>query len=101
MLDMLIERITRQLSSLRGYRMNIARGCGRGNGSDDNVSRISWGSRDSGVALSLGAEPITPLIDSGLSSSKNIQPCVYFSNIPRRFYRAFVVSVKSIQHMHA
>ena len=30
------------------------------------------GGRDSGVALSLGAEPITPLINSGLSSSKNI-----------------------------
>jgi hypothetical protein len=45
MLDMLIERMMIQLSSLRVYRMNIARGRGRGNGSDDNVSRVSWGSR--------------------------------------------------------
>jgi hypothetical protein len=30
------------------------------------------GGRDSGVALSLGAEPITPLINSDLSTSRNI-----------------------------
>ena len=70
MLDMLIERIMIQLSSLGGYRMNL-RGVVVVETAQTTMFRGFLGGRDSGVALSLGAEPITPLINSDLSSSRN------------------------------
>jgi hypothetical protein len=71
MLDMLIERIMIQLSSLGGYRMNL-RGVVVVETVQTTMFRGFLGGRDSGVALSLGAEPITPLINSDLSMSRNI-----------------------------
>ena len=60
MLDMLIERIMTQLSSLGGYRMNL-RGVVVVETVQTTMFRGFLGGRDSGVPLSLSAEPTAPL----------------------------------------
>lgn len=47
-------------------------GCGGGGNDGLGMFRRIFGGSDSGVALSLSAGPITPLINSHLSAPRNI-----------------------------
>ena len=71
MLDVLIQRMAIQLCNLGGNRMNL-----RGVVAVETVQTTMFqgflGDCDSGVALSLSAGPTTPLINSDLSTWRNI-----------------------------